>query len=303
MAHLHPLHLGVDGVHRVFLSRRRVLLLPDGCRGTRRSPAEPPQLSPQFPTCLGGIEVPKRGQAPGRGGLCPTGQAAPVSAFSPAWAHRGPLEVVGVVRGVVYLSPSLQDGYRQIHWWCNNTLKIASRENGQKVQYPSTTYKGRLELFLNYTLKISHLQKNDSSVYQVYLDDKNGKEHIESILLKVYDLVPKPTVKAKVIRDEPELCKATLECSVGLEEVTYEWIPPSKLPLNGSGGSEQLVSFNPSIETYVCKVSNPVSSNYASLTYKHPCSWIGESSAAASHTSTSVLVALGHLLLLFLALA
>ncbi|KAM6331189.1 CD48 antigen-like [Alca torda] len=220
-----------------------------------------------------------------------------------AWAHRGPLEVVGVVRGVVYLSPSLQDGYRQIHWRRNNTLKIASRENGQKVQYPSTTYKGRLELFLNYTLKISHLQKNDSSVYQVYLEDKNGKEHIESILLKVYDLVPKPTVKAKVIRDEPELCEATLECSVGLEEVTYEWIPPSKLPLNGSGGSEQLVSFNPSIETYVCKVSNPVSSNYASLTYKHPCSWIGESSAAASHTSTSVLVALGHLLLLFLALA
>ncbi|XP_074422492.1 CD48 antigen-like isoform X1 [Larus michahellis] len=235
-----------------------------------------------------------------------------------ACARHGPLEVVGVVHGAAYLSPSLQDGYPQIHWRRNNTLKIASYENGQEVQYPSTTYKGRLKLFLNYTLKISHLQKSDSSVYQVYLEDKNGKEHIESILLKVYDPVPKPTVKAKVIRDEPALCKVTLECSVGLEGVTYEWIPPRKLLLNGSGGSEQLVSFNPSTETYICKVSNPVSSNYASLTYKHPCSWIGitphrhgahrrwqnsgESSAAASRTVTSVLVALGHLLLLLLLL-
>lgn len=93
--------------------------------------------------------------------------------------------------------------------------------------------------------------------------------------LPLADPVPKPTVKAKVIRDEPALCKVALECSVGLEGVTYEWIPPRKLLLNGSGGSEQLVSFNPSTETYICKVSNPVSSNYASLTYKHPCSWIG----------------------------
>jgi len=134
-----------------------------------------------------------------------------------------------------------------------------------------------------------------------------GKEHVESILLTVYgelggregcpsapwwgqggcdiplplaDLVPKPTVTAKVIRDELERCSATLECSVELEGVTYEWIFPSKLPLEGAGASEQHISFNPLVETYICKVSNPVSSDNASLTYRHPCSWTGTARGA-----------------------
>ncbi|XP_072702900.1 CD48 antigen-like [Ciconia boyciana] len=216
-----------------------------------------------------------------------------------------PRKVVGAVHGEAYLSPSLQNkvSYHQIHWRRNNTVKIASRDSRGKIQYPNSTYKGRLELFPDNTLKISRLQKSDSSIYQVYLEDEMGKEHIQNILLTVYDLVPKPTVNAKVIRNDPERCEVTLKCSVGLEGVTYEWIPSSKLPQEGTRASEQHVSFNPLIQTYTCKVSNPVSSNYALLTYRHPCSWTGESSAAASCTTTSVLV-LGHLLLLFfLALA
>ncbi|XP_076215995.1 CD48 antigen-like isoform X2 [Aptenodytes patagonicus] len=215
--------------------------------------------------------------------------------------HNPSSKVVGAVHGVAYLSPRLQNqiSYHQIHWRRNNSVKIASRDSSAKVQYPNSTYKGRLELFPNNTLKISSLQKTDSSMYQVYLEDEVGKEHIESILLTVYDLVPKPTVNAKVIGDDPAWCKATLQCSVGLEGVTYEWIPPSKLPLEGVGASEQHVSFDPLIETYICKVSNPVSSNNASLTYRYPCSWTGEFSAAASCTTTSMLVALGHLVLLF----
>ncbi|XP_069650457.1 CD48 antigen isoform X3 [Haliaeetus albicilla] len=192
-----------------------------------------------------------------------------------AWAQHGPLEVVGVVDGVAYLSPRLQTqtSYHQIHWRRNNSVKITSRDSKGKVWYTNSTYKGRLELFPNNTLKISCLQKNDSSMYQVYLEDEVGKEYTENILLTVYELVPKPTVNAKVIRGDLTWCKATLECSVGLEGVTYEWIPPSKLPLEDAGASEQHVSFDPLIETYTCKVSNPVSSNNASLTYRHPCSW------------------------------
>ncbi|XP_009474835.1 PREDICTED: CD48 antigen-like [Nipponia nippon] len=214
-------------------------------------------------------------------------------------------QVVGTVHGVVYLSPSLQkqESYHQIHWRCNNTVKIASRDSKGKVYYPNSAYKGRVELFPNNTLKISSLQKSDSNTYWVYLEDDVGKEHIENILLTVYDLVPKPTVNAKVIRGGSPLCDAMLECSVGLEGVTYEWIRLSKPPLQGPGTSEWHVSFDPSIEAYICKVSNPVSSNNATLTYRHPCSWTGESSAAAFCTTTSVLVALGHLLLLLLTLA
>ncbi|XP_010204157.1 CD48 antigen isoform X2 [Colius striatus] len=224
---------------------------------------------------------------------------------TPAWAQREPLEVVGAVHGVAFLSPNLQShfSYYQIHWRRNNSLKIASRDSGGKVQYPSSSYKGRVELFLNNTLKISHLHKKDTSSYQVYLEDEHGKEDVEHFFLVVYDLVPKPTVNVKVMEGDSRWCKATLECSVGLEGVTYEWISPSKLQLEGADTSQQQVSFNPWRETYICKVSNPVSSNNASLTYRHPCSWSAETSSAPSYITTSILGVLGHLLLIFFTLA
>ncbi|XP_051497065.1 CD48 antigen [Apus apus] len=219
----------------------------------------------------------------------------------PAWARHHPSsEVVGAVGGVAYLSPTVpHQTYHRTQWRRNNSVQIANWDGGEKVHYLARSYQGRLELFPNHTLKISPLQKSDSSIYQVYLEDEEGEEHIEDIHLKVYELVPQPTVKANVTRNDPSRCQATLVCSVGLEEVTYEWIPPRKLSLEGTNAPQLGVSFKPSEETYICKVSNPVSSNSSSLTYRPPCSWTGESSAAASFT-TNVLVALGYPLVLLL---
>ncbi|KAM6365434.1 CD48 antigen-like [Pluvialis apricaria] len=249
---------------------------------------------------------PARGiSTPGFGCACREKMAAAITLLfllfiKEAWAQHRPSEVAGAVGGVAYLSPSLQKdvSYYQFHWRRNSSVKIASWENRTRVLYPNNSYKGRLELFSNTTLKISHLQKNDSSVYQVYLEDKMGKEHIESIHLQVYDLVPKPTVRAKVTRNDLESCNATLQCSVELKGVTYEWFHLSKVLLKGADASTQHISFNPLSEIYTCKASNPVSSNTASLTYRHPCSWTDESSAAASSTTINVLMAVGHLLLL-----
>ncbi|XP_030329889.1 CD48 antigen-like isoform X1 [Strigops habroptila] len=214
-------------------------------------------------------------------------------------------EVVGAVHGVAYLSPSLQStiSYHEVHWRRNDTLNLAIRDSSGKVWYRNNSYRGRLELFPNNTLKISRLQKNDSSMYQLYLEDEMGKGLIENVLLTVYELVPKPTVKAKVVMGNPERCEATLECSVGLEGVTYEWISPSQFQWDRVSASELHVSLNTSPDTYTCRVSNPVSSNNASLIYRHPCSWTDESSSATSCTTTSVLVALALQLLLLLALA
>ncbi|XP_010014759.1 PREDICTED: CD48 antigen-like, partial [Nestor notabilis] len=217
-----------------------------------------------------------------------------------------PSEVVGVVQGVAYLSPSLQSTvpYHEVHWRRNETLNLAVRDSSGKVWYRNNSYQGRLELFPNNTLKISCLQKNDSSMYQLYLEDEMGKGLIENILLTVYELVPKPSVKAKMVRSDPEQCEATLECSVGLEGVTYEWISHSKFQWSHMSASELHVALNPSSDTFTCRVSNPVSSNNASLLYRHPCSWTGESSSASSCPTTSVLVALAlQLLLLLLPLA
>uniref|UniRef100_A0A8C6J997 Uncharacterized protein n=1 Tax=Melopsittacus undulatus TaxID=13146 RepID=A0A8C6J997_MELUD len=191
-------------------------------------------------------------------------------------AHQKPSsEVVGAVDRVAYLSPSLQSktSYHEVHWRRNNTLKLASRDGTGEVWYRNNSYWGRLELFPNNTLKISHLQKSDSSMYQLYMEDETGKGVIEK-------LVPKPTVNAKVIRGDAEHCEATLECSVGLKAVTYEWISPSKAHWNRTSTSELHVSLSSSPDTYTCKVSNPVSSNNASLIYRHPCSWTGTAERA-----------------------
>ncbi|XP_032060182.1 CD48 antigen-like [Aythya fuligula] len=213
-------------------------------------------------------------------------------------------KAVGVVGGVVYLSPPPQTQtttYHQSHWRCGSSLKVAIHENGRGIRYPNGPFKDRLELFPNNTLKISCLQKNDSNIYWVYLEDKAGTEHTYSIYLKVYDVVPKPTVRAIVNEDDPERCSVTLECWVQLEDVTYEWMPASRVVPGGSKGTNSTLplSFNPSLETYTCRASNPVSSSSAQLTRRHPCSWTAESSAVPTATKTSMLMLLGHLLLFF----
>ncbi|XP_071884140.1 CD48 antigen-like isoform X3 [Anas platyrhynchos] len=216
-------------------------------------------------------------------------------------------QAVGVVGGVVYLSPPLQTQkttYHQNHWRYGSSLKVAIHENGRVVRYPNGPFKDRLKLFPNNTLKISSLQKNDSNTYTVYLEDVAGKEDTYSVSLKVYDVVPKPTMNVIVHGNKPEHCDVTLECWVQLEDVTYEWMPPSRVMPVGSNSTNGTLplSFNPSLETYTCRASNPVSSSSARLTRRHPCSWTAESSAVPTATKTSMLMLLGHLLLLFFAL-
>ncbi|XP_035202508.1 CD48 antigen [Oxyura jamaicensis] len=213
-------------------------------------------------------------------------------------------QAVGVVGGVVYLSPPPQSQnttYHQSHWRCGTSLKVAIHENGTAVRYPNGPFKGRLWLFSNNTLKISGLQKNDSNIYWLYLEDEVGNEHTDRVSLKVYDVVPKPTVRAIVNEDTPEQCEVTLECSVPLEDVTYEWIPPRGV-MQTTSNSTLPLSFNPSLEIYTCRASNPMSSSSAQLTRRHPCSWTAESSAVTTATKPSMLMLLGHLLLLFFAL-
>ncbi|XP_054033491.1 CD48 antigen [Dryobates pubescens] len=202
-----------------------------------------------------------------------------------AWAGGGREEVLGAVQGAALLSPSRQNlsALHRVHWRRGRELKVAVRDRGSEVQYPSKDYRGRLELLPNNSLRISPLRKNDSSTYQVYLEQEQGEVHVESIPLRVYDRVPKPSLRVRVSKAEPELCSATLECEVEPEEelggVTYEWLSPRRPLL---AGAKLQVAFNPSLETYTCRASNPVSSSNASLTFRPPCSWadLGMKSAA-----------------------
>lgn len=117
-------------------------------------------------------------------------QSHPWFFFLAAWPQEAqPLEVTGVVGGVAFLNSHTSPNpskYSQIHWRWENQVKIAIQRRGEKAEYPKGLFKGRLELFENYTLKISHLGIGDSSEYQLYLEDNSGKETIETVLLKVY---------------------------------------------------------------------------------------------------------------------
>ncbi|XP_072214556.1 SLAM family member 8-like [Excalfactoria chinensis] len=215
-----------------------------------------------------------------------------------AWAQQDLRHVAGLTGGVAYLIPSNPVSFHKVEWRFGKDLKIAIRESEKEVRYPNGRYKGRLELFPNNTLRVNQLQKADSNTYWVYIEDDASTVHPEGILLRVYDAVPKPTVSYMVDKSNPESCKVTLNCSVGLENVTYEWLPPRRVVSNGGG--ELFLSFSPLVEIYTCVARNPVSSNRSWLIHKHPCSWEAESSAATASTKTRVLVALGCLLFLLL---
>ncbi|XP_038018039.1 CD48 antigen-like isoform X2 [Motacilla alba alba] len=222
--------------------------------------------------------------------------AAPARAQEPQLS-----EVTGAVGGVAFLNPQSPHDpskYSQIHWRWKNQLRIAGRKRGKQPVYPPSQFRDRLELLDNSTLKMSALSLEDIAEYRLYLEDDTGRETVESVLLTVYDLVPKPRVTATTNGD-PRQCNTTLNCSVSLQGVTYEWLPPQK-PL-ARDGPVLRVSFTPTAETYVCKVSNPVSSSNASLTFRRPCSWTEEPSSVARATPGALLV-LGHLVLLFLLL-
>ncbi|XP_021397854.2 SLAM family member 8-like [Lonchura striata] len=223
--------------------------------------------------------------------------------LAPAWAGEPQTsQVTGAVGGVALLNPRSPKNpfrYSQIHWRWENELRIAGCGRGEQPRYPQSRFRGRLELLENGTLRMGPLELADSGQYHLYLEDDTGRESVEKVQLKVYDLVPKPRVVATTNGD-PRQCNATLNCSVALQGVTYEWIPPQK-PLMKEGPVLK-VSFNPAVETYVCKVSNPVSSSNASLTFRHPCSWTDENSSVACATPSGRVV-LGAFVLLFLLLS
>ncbi|XP_052558983.1 SLAM family member 8-like isoform X2 [Tympanuchus pallidicinctus] len=218
--------------------------------------------------------------------------------FVKAWAQQDQTHVKELSGGVAYLIPRTQGSFQKVEWRFGKDLKIAIHESGEKVRYPNGPYKGRLKLFSNNTLRMDHLRKADSNTYWVYMEDSAGTEHTESIQLQVYDAVPKPTINFVVDESNPESCRVTVNCSVGLMDVTYEWLPPKRIASNN--GSELFLTFSPLMEVYTCVAKNPISSNSSRLIHRHPCSWEAESSAATTSTKTSVLVSLGCLLLLLL---
>ncbi|KAM4880461.1 CD48 antigen-like [Sylvia borin] len=221
--------------------------------------------------------------------------------ITPASPGPQPLEVTAVTGGVTLLNPPTPlnpQNYSRIHWRWKNQVTIASRGRGEGPRYPQKHFGGRLELLDNHTLKMCHLELGDSGRYQLYLEDGDGRETVLEVLLKVYDIVPKPQVTATTTDDDPRRCQATLNCSVSLPGVTYTWFLPREPRV--SEGHLLTVTPDTDGDTFVCRVTNAVSSSNASLTYRQPCTWTDESSSSVTCATPSAAVAF---ILLFLLLA
>nr|XP_005311312.1 SLAM family member 8-like [Chrysemys picta bellii] len=186
-------------------------------------------------------------------------------------------QVNGTVGGTVYLNPKLSvpEEYKQIIWRFNNSLKILTKKWNQLVSYPSGSFQNKLHYYENHTLEINQLQKQDSGIFQIQVEDNLSKKTNEDIQLHVYEPIPKPSVKFISRVNEDGWCSVTLACIVNATQVTYRWRKNEKdLVGKNSSTLDDLFKLE-SNASYKCIVSNPVSEETGFINYGSPCTWNG----------------------------
>ncbi|XP_065276511.1 CD48 antigen-like [Emys orbicularis] len=211
-------------------------------------------------------------------------------------------QVNGIVRGTVYLNPKLSvpQQYKQIIWRFNNSLKILTKKWNQPVSYPSGSFQNKLHYHENHTLEINQLQKQDSGIFQIQVEDNLSKKTNEDIQLDVYEPVPKPRMNFTIRANKDGWCNVTLACIVDATQVTYHWRKNEKdlVGENSNTLDDQLKL--ESDASYKCIISNPVSEETGFIHYGSLCKKDEKNSAVpvslARKTADSIL-AFGFLLL------
>nr|XP_014434383.1 CD48 antigen-like [Pelodiscus sinensis] len=155
--------------------------------------------------------------------------------FSGLTAYEASKELSSLVNGrvgaTVYLNPTLSipETYQQINWWFNDSLKILIKKLNQPASYPSDYFnENKLHYHGNRTLEIRQLQKQDSSIYKMDVEDSQGRTEKENIQLDVYEPVPEPSVEVDFRANQDGWCNVTLVCNVDATQVAYSWYQDGK---------------------------------------------------------------------------
>uniref|UniRef100_K7FZ58 Ig-like domain-containing protein n=1 Tax=Pelodiscus sinensis TaxID=13735 RepID=K7FZ58_PELSI len=174
----------------------------------------------------------------------------------------------------VYLNPTLSipETYQQINWWFNDSLKILIKKLNQPASYPSDYFnENKLHYHGNRTLEIRQLQKQDSSIYKMDVEDSQGRTEKENIQLDVYEPVPEPSVEVDFRANQDGWCNVTLVCNVDATQVAYSWYQDGKYYMGKNSRTLDIGFKLQSDTTYKCIISNHISEAAGVIYYRSPC--------------------------------
>ncbi|XP_006895593.1 PREDICTED: SLAM family member 8 [Elephantulus edwardii] len=197
-------------------------------------------------------------------------------------------QIQGQVGGSVLLVANRTPGFqvRDAIWrslWPSEELLATFFQNSLQTLYHSR-FLGRAHLHSNLSLELRPLESGDSGNFSVLLVDIGGQAQTQTLQLKVYDAVPRPTVQVYIAAAEealaPKTCQVFLSCwAPNISDVTYSWRRERTigfgLEQQGLFANSQVlrISLGPGDKnvTYSCIVSNPVSWDLATVTPWESC--------------------------------
>ncbi|XP_059529611.1 SLAM family member 8 isoform X1 [Myotis daubentonii] len=193
--------------------------------------------------------------------------------------------VQGQVGGSVLLAAECHPGFqvREAIWrslWPSEELLATSFRGSLETLYHSH-FLGRTRLHRNLSLELGPLEPGDSGNFSVLLVDTEGRAWTQTLQLKVYDAVPRPTVQVFIAVSQPsKTCQAFLSCWVpNISDITYSWRQEGTIDFGikphglFTDGQVLRVSLGPEDKgmAFSCIVSNPVSWNSTIVTPWESC--------------------------------
>ncbi|XP_058716768.1 SLAM family member 5 [Poecile atricapillus] len=227
-----------------------------------------------------------------------------------------PRQVNAVLGGSVLLAPALPPNQtvKEIEWSFSGgsgaTIQVAEvGPGGLERPDPRDRFGKRLELFNRTALRIRQLQRGDSGVFGARIKMQPALVDDQSFNLSVYESVPSPRTRSRLLASTLEWCNLTLQCQgSGSGAVNVTWRRDSaaegdpggrRLSPDGAGrhqvspdGTTLRVALPPAATnvTYACTVSNPADHKVAVFDLQELCRGGGGSSAFS--TSGYVVLAL-----------
>ncbi|XP_005400233.1 PREDICTED: SLAM family member 8 [Chinchilla lanigera] len=197
-------------------------------------------------------------------------------------------QVLSKVGDSVLLAAEQPRGFqvREAIWrslWPSEELLATSFRGSLEMLYHSR-FLGRAQLHSNLSLELGPLQAGDSGNFSVLIVDTGGQTLTQTLQLKVYDAVPRPTVQVfiAVARDAqpPNTCQVFLSCwAPNVSDITYSWRREGMMDFGVGTHSlftdRQVLSLSLGLRdkdaAYSCIVSNPVSWDLATVTPWESC--------------------------------
>ncbi|XP_042537847.1 SLAM family member 8 isoform X1 [Dipodomys spectabilis] len=143
---------------------------------------------------------------------------------------------------------------------------------------------GRAQLHSNLSLELGPLESGDSGNFSVLMVDTGGRAWTQTLQLKVYDAVPRPTVQVFVAvtgdTQPSNICQVFLSClGPNISDITYSWRREGTMDLDVEPHSlfteGQVLSISVGLRdkdvAYSCIISNPVSWGVATVTPWKSC--------------------------------